>query len=174
MKELNFEQAVRNLQLYLRTISFFDSRIGRVPIDGIYENDTKRAVASFQRTRDLPVSEAVDKATWDTIYQEYLQILQSTEEIPIQNLFPSAQYGYSVGRGEESSFVAVLQLMLRELALLFDEFPEITVDGIYGNETEQAVRAFQRAALLEESGRVDMQTYNRLNSAFLTRSLYLS
>ena len=71
MKELNFDQAVRNLQLYLRTISFFDTRIGRVPIDGIYEDDTKRAVAAFGRTRGLPVSETVDRATWDAIYQEY-------------------------------------------------------------------------------------------------------
>lgn len=172
MKPINLEEAITNLQLYLRTISFFDERIERVPIDGIYESSTKNAVAQFQQTRSLPQTSIVDKRTWDAIYEEYANILRNTDELPPPKIFPSSEYGYSVGRGEESSFVAILQLMLRELGVLFDFIPDIAVDGIYGEETENAIRLFQEASLLSPTGRVDLNTYNRLNSAFLSRGLY--
>lgn len=168
MQALNHNDAVRNLQTYLRALSFYDERIERVPIDGIYDSDTQKAVASFQRTRSLPETSVVDKRTWDMIYEEYSDLMRKTTEAPPPNIFPSKEYGYEVSLGEKSSFVAVIQLMLRELGALFDTFNVIEVDGIYGEETERAVREFQRAAMLEESGRVDLETYNRLNSAFLS------
>lgn len=168
MQALNFNEAVRNLQAYLRTISFYDERIERVPIDGIYGSDTQKAVASFQRTRSLPETSVVDKRTWDAIYKEYSNLIRKTEEAPPPKIFPSAEYGYEVMYGEKSSFVAIIQLMLRELEALFDLFPLIEVDGIYGEQTERAVREFQRAAMLEETGRVDLETYNRLNNAFIS------
>lgn len=168
MQALNYTDAIRNLQSYLRALSFFDGRIERVPIDGIYESDTQKAVASYQRTRGLPETSIVDKRTWDMIYKEYADLMKKTVEAPTPRIFPSSEYGYAVGRDERSSFVAVIQLMLRELSALFDAIPELVVDGIYGEETERAVREFQRAAMLEENGKVDLETYNRLNSTFLT------
>ena len=170
MKALNYAEAVRNLQTYLRALSFFDGRIERVPIDGIYESDTQKAVASYQRTRGLPETSIVDKRTWDMIYEEYAKLMRKTAEVPPPKIFPSGEYGYAVSREEKSSFVAIVQLMLRELSALFDAIPELDVDGIYGEETERAVREFQRAAMLEENGKVDLETYNRLNSVFLALS----
>ncbi len=168
MQALNYSDAVRNLQTYLRLISFYDQRIERVPIDEIYGSDTQKAVASFQRTRSLPETSVVDKRTWDAIYNEYSDLMRKTVEAPPPRIFPSVEYGYEVSRGEKSSFVAIIQLMLRELGALFDAFETVEVDGIYGEETERAVREFQRAAMLEESGSVDLETYNRLNSAFIS------
>lgn len=172
MQPLNLQEAITNLQTYLRAISFFDDRIPRVPIDGIYESDTQKAVEAFQRTRGLPESAIVNKVTWDAIYEEYLQIKRATERSPYPSFFPNQPSDY-VGRvGEKSSFVAIVQLILRELSVVFDEIPELTIDGIFGTETEKAVQEFQRASMLDVTGEVDLETYNRLNNAFLGISGY--
>ena len=168
----NQKEAIRNLQLYLRTVSLFDPTITRVPTDGIYGNDTRRAVLEFQGSRGLEPTGFVDQKTWDILYEEYLAILRATERPPSPNFFPSHSEGYTASVGEKSSFVAIIQLMLRELGIAFDSIPALSIDGIYGPATAEAVRAFQRAALLEESGEVDLQTYNRLNSAFIALGAY--
>jgi peptidoglycan hydrolase-like protein with peptidoglycan-binding domain len=69
--------------------------------------------------------------------------------------------------GEKSSFVAIVQLMLRELSADFDEIGELAIDGIYGKATADAVSAFQRASLLDVTGEVDLETYNRLSRALI-------
>ena len=169
---LNLNQAIRNLQLYLRTISFFYDRIERVPIDGIFDSLTEAAVASFQRTRGLPESAIVDRATWDAIYEEYLALERTRERESSPSFFPSVPYDYEASLGEKSSFVAILQIMLRELSQIFDEIPPFEIDGSFGEATAEAVRAFQRASLLDVTGRVDLQTYNRLIRAFHSISAY--
>ena len=173
MHPLNLEEAVKNLQTYLRAISFFDDRIPRVPVDGIYESDTQRAVTEFQRTRGLPESAIVDKATWDAIYEEYSNIQRATERLPSPSFFPAEPRGHISKKGEKSSFIAIVQLMLRELSVIFDEIPEIIIDGVFGDETENAIKEFQRASLLDVTGQIDLETYNRLNNAFLSIS-YMS
>ncbi len=172
MPTLNLKEAIRNLQLYLRTLSFFDTRIERVPIDGLYDSDTQKAVASFQRTRGLPETSVVDKVTWDALYEEYLAIKRATERQPSPSFFPTTPSGYITELGEKSAFVAIVQLMLRELSVIFDEIPELEIDGIYGSRTADAVSAFQKASLLDVTGKVDLETYNRLNNAFLSISSY--
>ena len=163
----NLNDAIRNLQTYLREISFYDSSIPRVPIDGLYDTDTRAAVEAFQRTRSLPVTSNVDKQTWDAIYDEYLAIKRANTREQMQSVFPSHSPSYVASIGEKSSFVAIIQLMLRELSADFDEIESLKIDGIYGERTADAIRAFQRASLLEVTGEVDLETYNRLSRAFI-------
>jgi len=47
-----------------------------------------------------------------------------------------------------------------------DSIPRIAIDGIYGSETREAVRAFQEYYGLFESGVVDLITFNLLFSIF--------
>ena len=169
---LNLNQAIRNLQLYLRTISFYDERVERVPIDGIFDSVTEKAVASFQRTRGLAESGIVDKTTWDAIFEEYLELERRETREPSTSFFPPSPYGYEAYLGEKSAFVAIAQIMLRELRVIFDEIPDLAIDGIFGKDTEEAVKAFQRASLLDVTGRIDLETYNRLTRAFHSISTY--
>lgn len=163
----NLSDAIRNLQTYLREISFYDSSIPRVPIDGLYDTDTRAAVLEFQRTRGLEASSNVDKETWDAIYDEYRAIKRANTRERTPSFFPDHAPGYVARMGEKSSFVAIVQLMLRELSAVFDEIEELAIDGIYGKATADAVSAFQRASLLEVTGEVDLETYNRLSRALI-------
>ena len=68
---LNLQDAIFNLQKYLRAISFADTRVSRPPLDGIFDTATEDAVRSFQSSRGMNANGLVDRATWDAIYEEY-------------------------------------------------------------------------------------------------------
>ena len=159
---LNYEDAVRNLQRYLRTISFYDDRITRVPIDGIYDSDTRKAVSEFQSTRGLRPTGIVDRKTFDMIFKEFSQIIEANDRSNNTNLFPNNPQNYEASLGEESSFVAIIQLILRELSIIYDNIPELEISGVYNEETEAAVKEFQKLSRLSPTGKVNLQTWNRL------------
>ncbi len=48
-----------------------------------------------------------------------------------------------------------------------EEIPRIAIDGIYGEETREAVREFQKIYGLYESGTVDRETFDLLNEIYL-------
>lgn len=159
---LNLEEAVRNLQRYLRTISFYDSSIPRVPIDGIYDKETEKAVRAFQSTRGLNVTGRVDKKTWDMIFKEFSEILLANDRSSNINLFPENPPNYEATIGEVSSFVAIIQLILRELSIIYDNIPELEISGSFDSVTEAAIKEFQRISSIDPTGRVDLVTWNRL------------
>lgn len=163
---LNLQDAILNLQRYLRAISFIDSRITRVPIDGLFDSDTQRAVSEYQRTRGIAETGIVDKNTWDSIFNEYKAITQSQDRSPSVNFFPPYPKSYEAVLGEKSSFIAMVQLILRELSVIYDDFPEIAMTGVFDAPTEEAVKIFQIASGLEPTGRIDLLTWNRLGRDF--------
>lgn len=155
---LNLREATYNLQKYLRAISFYDSRVLRPPLDGIFDEATQNSVRSFQASRGLNANGIVDKASWDAIYKEY-KALERYSPLPF---FPSYPPDYAVELNEESAFVAIVQILLRELSAVYDEFEEIQISGIYDEATENAIKKLQRASMLEPTGKLDKNTYRRL------------
>ena len=154
--------AIRNLQRYLRRLSFEDDTFPRVPVDGIYESATENAVRAFQAAYGLPETGRVDRATWDRIYDAYLRAERASNRTPVTNFFPKYPEGYEISRGERSLTVSLLQLLLGELSVIYDTLALAEVTGLFDEATEQNVRSFQRASLLPETGRVDLLTWNRI------------
>lgn len=155
---LNLQDAILNLQKYLRAISFADPRISRPPLDGIFDSATEESVRSFQSSRNLNANGLVDKATWDAIYEEY-KALAISEELPF---FPSYPIDYTAKLGEKSSFVSIVQILLQELSSVYDIFEDVTITGIFDLETERAIKELQRASGLNVTGELDRNTYRRL------------
>lgn len=60
------------------------------------------------------------------------------------------------------SAVYEAQKYLRAAARIHPEIGKIVPDGIYGEETAQAAREFQRIGGLPRTGRVDLDTWNAL------------
>lgn len=63
--------------------------------------------------------------------------------------------------------VRSLQTMLRVLSAVFPDLPRVNPDGIYGESTEKAVRAFQSRENLPITGTADNDTWNRLADCYL-------
>ena len=157
----NEREAIRNIQRYLRQLSYHDESINPVPIDGIWESDTSRAVASFQRNNGLPVTGTVDRATWDKLKESYDEsVAQNSPTVPIF-LFPRTPNDYSLGIGEKGFLNDAVQYLLNELSVIYF-FPGFKISDTYDNNTAEAVRDFQRRNSIPQSGRVDRETWDAL------------
>lgn len=159
-------QAILNLQRYLRQLSRFDADIPSVDEDGIFGEQTRASLEAFQRKYGLPVTGTADPETWATLFNEYLSSVEARTRPDPVYIFPRYPADFSVGRGDENIYVAIIQLLLRDIIILYGKDAELLpIDGIFGDVTEQAVRDFQRIQRLPEDGRVDRITWNRLARA---------
>ena len=70
---------------------------------------------------------------------------------------------------ENSNRLAIenLQRYLRQLALFEKNIPMVAIDGIFAQETRDAVAAFQHSAGLAETGTVDYSTWTQLFEAYM-------
>ena len=67
---------------------------------------------------------------------------------------------YSVENRREA--IRELQRFLRTVSQINKSIPHVTVDGIYGSETKNAVIEFQRLNGIAETGTVDKNTFDRI------------
>ncbi len=164
-------QAIFNLQRYLRQLSRFDPDIPSVDEDGIFGEETQRALTAFQRKYGLPVTGSADSETWARLFNEYLASVEARTRPDPVFIFPRFPPDFSVGRGDNNIYVAVIQLLLRDIIILYGLDAELLpIDGVFGELTERAVRDFQRIQRLPEDGRVDRVTWNRLARAQAPRT----
>ena len=79
-----------------------------------------------------------------------------------KGIFPyPGQNGYFLSEGERSDLVSILQLMINALNLNYD-LPHVVQSGEYDALTIKAVKLFQKMNLLEETGNVNGETWDRL------------
>jgi peptidoglycan hydrolase-like protein with peptidoglycan-binding domain len=74
--------------------------------------------------------------------------------------------GESLGLGDVGFIVAVIQYMLSELSVLYDEIDNVEITGTFDTNTEVAITEFQKRNLFPQTGRVDKRTWDRLVKAF--------
>ncbi len=152
---------VQNIQYLLSYLAEFYSTIPPVAIDGIYGPSTTAAVSAFQETFDLPVTGNVDFDTWDVLYRTYIGFLAT---IPFQyaegNVLPYP--GVPLRLGSDADEVRVLQEYLNFVSRFYDEIPTVNVTGYFGNQTREAVLAFQRLEGIPPTGTVASVTWNAL------------
>lgn len=87
-------EKVRLLQYWLSVLSSYISSIPPVTVDGIYGQGTRAAVLAFQRRYQLPETGTVGQTTWDTIYDQYSGIENTT--LRSAERFPTGQNGTAV------------------------------------------------------------------------------
>lgn len=63
--------------------------------------------------------------------------------------------------------VGSLQYMLRRLAARYAFLPELAVDGVFGEETLEAVMLFQRELYPPVTGIVDLDTWNAIRNEWI-------
>lgn len=158
-------EGVRLLQYFLSYISTFVQTVQATPIDGIFGPSTTASVRSFQQAYSLPITGVVDEVTWYEIYNVYQGLIAS---IPPRftngNIVPYP--GFILRVGSENEYVSLLQEYLNYIANTYDQIPTVPVTGYFGALTYNAVAAFQRLFAIEESGTVDLETWNAITEIY--------
>lgn len=166
MARENEREAIRNLQRYLRQLSYFNEEIGEAPIDGIFDEATREALRAFQELEGLAATGTADQVTWERLYGAYLASLEARRAPRSISHFPQIPENYTVEVGETQFLVSIIQNALFELAILYDGLDGVPQSGVYDENTARAVRAFQAAHALPQTGGVDRATWNALADAY--------
>ncbi len=83
---------------------------------------------------------------------------------------PSSWPGYNLANGARGDKVRQMQQQLNRIAQNYPAIPRISVDGIYGPRTADAVRAFQRIFGLPATGVVDYPTWYKISQIYVAVS----
>lgn len=159
MRELTQKDAILNLQTYLRAQSLVDENAPSVPIDGIYDSQTRYALTEFQRKNGLAPTGVADCTTWELLYAQYLDILDDTS-LPAPVIpFPSYPSDYKIRLGDKNFLVATVQFMLNEIGVIYNVIDTLEIDGVYGAKTAEIIRNFQERGGLPVTGEVDRRTW---------------
>ena len=137
-------------------------------VDGIFGSRTEAAVRRFQEIFDLEPDGIVGKATWFALVRLYTAVTSLSELRSQGQRFYAISWEYPNGlnQGDRGDKVRHLQYMLRVLSAYIRQIPPLTVDGIFGENTRNAVLAAQRYFGLPETGVVDETTWDEIYDQF--------
>ncbi len=158
-------QYVTIIQTELNQISNHYPSIDKIyPVDGIFGPATEKSVKQFQRIFNLTPDGIVGKATWYKLVYLYVGGLKLNElNSEGQRLFGTElSYPDAIQRGDSGSKVSDLQFFLSVISTVDPLIPPITIDGIFGQSTYNAVIAFQKEYGLQTDGIVGSQTWDKI------------
>ena len=155
-----YPNEVYELQSKLRRIAQINGDMSIIIADGIFGPDTEEAVRDFQAIYGLPPTGTVDYATWNKVMEEYGDALYKIS--PGIAIFPFPGGDYVTHLGEKSDIIYIIQIILSAVAVVYDDFENISPSGTYDTETADAVRRFQKLNQLPQTGMVDKRTWDSL------------
>jgi peptidoglycan hydrolase-like protein with peptidoglycan-binding domain len=94
----------------------------------------------------------------DTIYINTAEIISG---------IPASYPGYNLTIGSTGDPVLTIQEQLNRISIDYPAIPSVTPDGIYGNNTSEAVKKFQEVFNLPESGIVDYSTWYKISQIYV-------
>ena len=153
--------AVRELQATLLLLGFY-----RGEVNGQYSESTVIAVSRFQEAANLPIDGIMGAETWSRLFPPSpSRQTNNTTPLPLINPTPSSESASETSLENlpilrspmQGEAVKRLQERLRVLGIFSGE-----VDGIFGEQTLEAVRTFQQQNNLTVDGIVGAETWEML------------
>ncbi len=80
---------------------------------------------------------------------------------------PASWPGYTLENGSSGAKVRQLQEQINVISDAYPAIPKISVDGIYGPATSEAVRTFQSVFGLPQTGTVDYKTWYKISEIYV-------
>lgn len=160
---------VKIIQGQLNRIAKNFPAIPKIPrVDGVFGTDTENAVRKFQEIFNMPVDGVIGKRTWYRIKNLYINVKQlgelTSEGIRLSEI--EVPFPDFLKLGMTGDIVKILQYYLDIIGYFWGGIPLVKIDGIFGPQTEDAVRAFQQAYGLPVDGIVGINTWTKIDSIY--------
>ena len=152
-------EAVLELQAALKLLGFYADTV-----DGIFSQSTATAVSQFQEAAGLAADGIVGQDTWNRLFPQ----TPSAIENPIANDPVTADNSEINPQAQPTNFPVLRRRMrgpaVRDLQerLRAKGFLRVSADGVFGPETQAAVKAAQRQYQLPADGIVGRATWEAL------------
>ena len=161
--------SVVTIQVELNRISQSYPAIPKIAnVDGIFGAQTEAAVKKFQEIFNLTPDGVVGQATWNALVRYYIAVTRMAELRSQGQKYYANSWATTnpIQQGDRGVKVEHLQYMLSVLAAYIPEIPEVTVDGVFGPATYNAVVAAQRRFGLPQTGIVNATTWDEIYDQF--------
>jgi peptidoglycan hydrolase-like protein with peptidoglycan-binding domain/GH25 family lysozyme M1 (1,4-beta-N-acetylmuramidase) len=149
---------VKELQAFLNKYGY------KVSIDGDFGGKTEDAIKNFQKKHNLTVDGIVGLNTWTELHKPIPTPKPAPKPVPKPApkpvlkpvVKPAPAPKPELKKGDNGSSVKELQTKLNKFGY------KLTVDGDFGDNTEKAVKAFQKKNKLSVDGVVGKNTWTKL------------
>lgn len=157
-------QPVRSLQTMLRVLSEYNGAVPTVIPDGIYGNETRDAVITFQRNNGLPATGITDQQTWEQISDQYDNaIIFIGKAEPLEIIMdPNRVYVL----GDSSPNLLIAQSVLAYLSRKHEPISAPSREGLLDDPTAASILSFQKLNGLPPTGNLDRKTWQQLSKQF--------
>ena len=157
-------RSVTSLQTMLRVIALQDASCPTVIPDGIYGEQTARAVTVQQRRAGLPQTGITDFATWQAVCAAYQNAAVEVE--PAAPLDVIMNPNQAIVEGSDNLHILLVQAMLQNLHAIYPNIVCCSLSGVCDSEMVCAIRSFQRNCSLPESGILDKRLWQLLTGLY--------
>lgn len=151
---------VNKLQGYLNILQSNGIIASRVSQDGVFGSGTRSAVQQFQRYAGLSVDGIIGERTWDAI-------MNQIHDLGVSPTIPVASRSYFLSLGQRGLSVYKMQEYINAIANTTPCIKAITADGIFGNDTRQAVMMYQYYYGINPDGVLGSVTWDNIVNDYL-------
>ena len=157
---LNDEGFVFQIQRILRDLNFIDGGVGKIVINGVYDDTTRNEVMLFQEKYGLIPNGIVDFETWELLNKIWKLRLEENELARAVYILPRFE-NYVIQPYAKDNAIYIIQHMLETISRDYEGIA-IELNGIYDDATQDAIKLFKRKNLLDDTISIDAKTFNRL------------
>lgn len=122
-------------------------------VDGIFGSATESAVKRYQTLKGFASDGVIGPITWNGVVADYSALPEE-----IRDRYPGAALTF----GSSGAPVDKMQAMLNAAAEVYTSINTLTRDGIFGQNSANAVRRFQRQFNLSADGVIGQNTWNEI------------
>ena len=160
---------VQAMQIRLNRISRNYPAIPKIAaVDGNFGADTEAAVRRFQEIFGLNPDGVIGKETWYRIGYIYTSVKKlselNSEGVTLAEI--DRQYPNELKAGDTGNNVSSIQYYLAVIGRFYDAVPEVSITGVFDEQTVRAVEAFQTVSGLTADGIVGRNTWNAIYRAY--------
>ncbi len=158
--QLNNQGSSVILAQFLLNVAADFNDLKHITVDGVFGNTTRAATIDFQNLKALSPDGIIGSQTWRMLYEGYYGAMNS-----ITNINPQFS-GTSLRTGSRGNEVSLIQRYLNVVLSFFSIQTVITIDGIFGANTQNAVQQYQALFGLTTDGIVGKMTWLSLGATY--------